>query len=198
MSDDLANVCAMTAKRKLNQAIAAGCFLLLSLWLFFWLFIASRDSGQATTITQVNGHDHMDVRYDNARRYGPYLPLVVLGLYGGVAGSLASFCVRRKPHDQRLLVALVFSPLVAALSAMVIYGVLAFFTPNDFHPPDLRPIRRILPALGLMLLYSPGVFIFAGLPAALGGVATTCLFSGEHKLPIIPHTPPPLPKPDGL
>ena len=188
----------MIANRKLSIATAAGCFLLLILWLFFWLFIASLDSGRMTDTSLIDGKEHTVDRYDNAQRYGPYIPDVVLGIYGGVIGSIASILVRRKPQAQRLLSALVFSPMIAVISTVVICGVLAFLTPSNFYPPDLNPAQRILPTLGLVLFYSAGVCIFGGFPAALSGFATACLFSGEHTPPVVSISPPPLPKAGGL
>lgn len=188
----------MIANRKLRIAIAVGCFLLLVLWLFFWLFIASRDSGSTTLITEVDGKRHEEVSYDTAQRYRPYIPLVVLGVYGALVGGVVSILVRRKPNAQRWLSAFVFSPGISVLSTVIVGGILAFLTPSTFHPPDLSPAHRILPTLGLVLLYSPGVIIFGGLPAALSAVATTCLFSGEHTPSVVSISPPPLPKADSI
>ncbi len=146
---DLTSLHQMIANRKLRRALAAGCFLLLILWLFFWLFIASRDSGRTTSITEVDGKRH-EVSYDTAQRYRPYIPLVVLGVYGGVVGGVVSILVRRKPNAQRWLSAFVFSPGISMFSTVIGGGIFAFLTPSTFHPPDLSPAPRILQTLALV------------------------------------------------
>ena len=98
-----ANLHDMIVDRKRNMAVAAGCFLFLMVWLCFWLFIASRDSGRTVLTTEVKGKQHSEVRYNNEQRYRPYIPLVVLGVYGGFVGCVVSILVRRKLWDQRFL-----------------------------------------------------------------------------------------------
>jgi len=171
-------------------AIAVCCILFLTLWLFFWLFIASRDSGRTILITEVEGKQHVEVRYSNEQRYRPYIPLVVLGVYGGFVGSVVSILVWRRSWDQRFLCGFVISPMITVLSIAIICRVLAFFTPSYLQLPDLKSSQQILQALGVLLLLSPGLCIFAGFPSLLGGVATAYLLNWGRRPPVIPKPPP--------
>jgi hypothetical protein len=168
--------------------------VILILWLFFWLFVASGDSGRATTITEVDGKTHVEVRYDIAQRYRPYIPLVLVGVYGAVVGSVISVLVRRKPHAQRLLTALVFSPAFAVISVAVLYGILAVLIPSGFFHPRAHPSEKVMPTIGGLLLMFPGDCIFTGFPAILGGLGTAFLFPGDCTRRIAGTAPPPLPR----
>lgn len=168
-----------------------GCYALLLLWFFYWLFIDSADSGKITTITQIQGQPpHVEEHYDARQHYQPAIPLIVGGIYGSLFGAVGAVADRRKPKATRFPNALVLWPMIATLSAAIIYALWAIIIPNDFFPSTTGFVPRTWMTLGSVLFLLLGGFFYTCLPAALSGVATALLISECRSLP---ETPPPLP-----
>lgn len=176
-----------SAKRK---HIISGTLAIagLLLWLFYWLFIASADSGSLTTLVEENGHTREVVTYDPKLRYRPYIPLAVAGVYGALIGALVTYFTR-KASDRALYVFLI-APITAAVSGTLIF-LLSYAIPKPENISALQsPVEWLYILLAAALLYGAGIAIWTGIPAILGAFAASSFLKARDSETV---SPPPLP-----
>lgn len=187
----------MTREKKIPFAVSILCLLSLLFWLYYWLFVASLDSGLRPKVTIVNHPDGsqsfpVTYEYDAAQRYRPYIPLVLVGVYGAIVGSVVggiAFSVnRRRAQGTQPAVAIRVSTGLGVLAAVgsiaVISSVgLALYA----FIPDANLLAR---ALGIIFIV-PVVCFYCGIPAILGSLGTSCLLHGLRLPSRQQSTPPP-------
>jgi hypothetical protein len=165
--------------------VSVGCFLSLLLWLYYWLFVASLDSGGRPKVTIVNHPDGtqsfpVTYTYDSELRYRPYLPLVIVGAFGALVGSAVGGLIPllrwRTAFGNHPFVNVPISIGLGVLSAVALNFIigfvwLAFFDTGPYASQSASPVARGL----AMVLLLPGLCIYSGIPAVLGSVGTSCL-----------------------
>jgi hypothetical protein len=174
--------------------VSISCFLSILLWLYYWLFVASLDSGVRPNVTIVNHPDGsqsfpVTYTYHSELRYRPYIPVVIAGVFGALVSSavagLVPFLLRRRPaHLNQLLVDVPISGGLGVLSAVALSFTIgfvwfAFFYHGPSASQSSTPVVRGL----VMVLLLPSLSIYSGIPAVLGSVGTSCLIFGLRRNP---------------
>ena len=165
----------MSAEKKKSLAMALVCLLSIALWTFS-LFKSSVSPESADVDVIVDSVPVIDLS-DPGLRYREFFQLALAGLFGIIVASIVSIvgAVICRTQSSRSPVAYVISigtigTVTAAVSACILYGVVLAFDTSSFLPGSTLSQRLVA-----LVLIAPGICIYVGGPAFLGGIGASSL-----------------------